>query len=83
MNVDAQTLRQTVIDSVLKLAPEADFARLDAAASLREQLDLDSYDFLNLLLALHEKLGVDIPEADYARVDGLDRLIDYLQQRLA
>lgn len=83
MNVDAQTLRQTVIDSVLELAPEADFARLDAAASLREQLDLDSYDFLNLLLALHEKLGVDIPEADYARVDGLDRLIEYLQQRLA
>ena len=80
--MDRNNLRQTVIAAVLELAPEADFARVDPAGSLREQLDLDSYDFLNLLVALHSELGVDIPEADYAKVDGLDKLLDYLVAKL-
>lgn len=82
MSMDRETLRQTVIAAVLELAPEADFTQLDPAGSLREQLDLDSYDFLNLLVALHEQLGVDVPEADYAKVDGLDKLLDYLVAKL-
>jgi acyl carrier protein len=82
MSMDREALRQTVIAAVLELAPEADFSHVDPAGSLREQLDLDSYDFLNLLVALHEQLGVDIPEADYAKVDGLDKLLDYLVAKL-
>ena len=76
-----EAVRQAVIDAVLAIAPEADFARVDPSRSLRAQLDLDSFDFLNLLIDLHGRLGVEIPEADYGRVDSLDALVGYLQQR--
>ncbi|WP_374563949.1 acyl carrier protein [Ideonella sp.] len=76
-------VRQAVIDSVLEIAPEADFAQVAPQQSLREQLDLDSFDFLNLLIALQQRLGVEVPEADYARVDSLDALVAYLQEAMA
>lgn len=78
--MDAQSIRRTVIDSVMEIAPEADFAKVDPGRSLREQLDLDSFDFLNLLIALQGRVGVDVPEADYRLVDSLDGLVDYLDR---
>lgn len=75
-------IRQIVVDCVAAVAPEADFATLRAEHSLREQLDLDSFDYLNVLVALHAKLGVDIPEADYRKVETLNGLLDYLSTRL-
>jgi acyl carrier protein len=76
-----QAMRQTVIDAILAIAPEADFTQLDAGKSLRQQLDIDSFDFLNLLIDLHARLGVEIPEADYGKVDALDSLVAYLAAR--
>lgn len=79
MSADAlEAIRRAVLDTVSAVAPEADLDRVDARASLREQIDLDSFDFLNLLIALHERTGVEIPEADYGGVDSLDALVDYL-----
>jgi acyl carrier protein len=74
-------IRQAVIDAVHAIAPEADFAAVKADRSLREQLDLDSFDYLNVLIALHASLGVAIPEPDYGKVGTLDALVDYLAQR--
>lgn len=74
-----QALRGAVATALLGIAPEADLDHIDPAASLREQLDLDSFDFLKLLITLQETVGVDIPEADYGRVDSLDALVAYLQ----
>lgn len=74
--------REAVREALAGIAPEADPDRLDPARSLRGQLDLDSFDFLHLMIALHERLQVDVPEADYGRVDGLDALLDYLAARL-
>jgi acyl carrier protein len=61
-----------------RFAPEVDFARVDAHADLREQLDIDSIDFLNALVALHEATGVDVPESDYGEVATLDGAASYL-----
>ena len=74
-------IRDAVTDCLLAIAPEADLARLDTRASLREQLDIDSFDFLNLLIALQQRLGVEVPEADYRQVDSLDGLLEYLARR--
>ncbi|WP_284614787.1 acyl carrier protein [Aquabacterium humicola] len=81
--VDTAALRATLADSIAAIAPEARIDDLVPRRSLRAQLDLDSYDFLQLLIELHERLGVDVPEADYARVDSLDGLLDYLAARTA
>jgi len=75
-------LRQAVIDSVRAIAPEADFDALDPHRPLREELDLDSFDFLNVLIELHGRVGVEIPEADYGKVGSLDALLGYLTARL-
>ncbi|QHE76159.1 acyl carrier protein [Hydrogenophaga sp. PBL-H3] len=74
-----EALRQAVAGALRGIAPEADIDRIDPAASLREQLDLDSFDFLKLLITLQETVGVDIPEADYGRVDSLNALVAYLR----
>ena len=81
MNDPAQSLRQAIIDAVLQIAPEADFARIDVNRSLRQQLDIDSFDFLNLLIDLRARLGVEIPEADYSKVDTLQAMVEYLAAR--
>jgi acyl carrier protein len=77
--ISPESLRQAVAGALRGIAPEADLDHIDPAASLREQLDLDSFDFLKLLITLQETVGVDIPEADYGRVDSLDALVAYLQ----
>ena len=61
-----------------EIAPEADLAALRPNVPFRDQLDLDSMDLLNFVVGLHEALGVEIPEADYARVATPDACVDYL-----
>lgn len=82
MDDDRQALRHAVLDVLLSVAPEVDAARLVASRPLRHQVDLDSMDWLNVLVGLHDRLGVQIPEADYARLVTLDDLLDYLGPRL-
>ena len=76
-------LKQIVMEAILEIAPEADFEALDPDDGLREQLDLDSMDFLNVVIGLHEALGIDIPEADYPRLFTLTSAIEYLQEMQA
>lgn len=74
-------LRKTVLDTLGDIAPEADLDALPPDQDLREELDIDSMDFLNFVIALHEKLGVDIPEADYPQLITLKGAVDYLAAR--
>ncbi|MGE0133775.1 MAG: acyl carrier protein [Dehalococcoidia bacterium] len=74
------SIRPEVERVLRELRPEADLATLPADADLREELDLDSMDFLNFVIGVHEATGVDIPEADYARVSTLETCLDYLEQ---
>jgi acyl carrier protein len=60
------------------IAPEADLASLTGYEDLREALDLDSMDFMNFIVALHERTGIDIPEADYPKLRTVDNVIAYL-----
>jgi len=75
-------LRQIVLDTLGDIAPEADLAALPPGKDLREELDIDSMDFLNFVIALHEKLGVDIPESDYPQLVTLDGAVAYLRNKL-
>lgn len=76
-----QELRQAVVDALGRVAPEADPSAVPPNADLREELDLDSMDFLNFIIALHERLGIDIPEADYPKLATLDGAVAYLTAR--
>jgi acyl carrier protein len=66
-----------------ELRPEADIESLRGDDDLREELDLDSLDFLNFVIGLHEATDVEIPETDYARVRTLDACISYIEAQPA
>lgn len=77
-----EQLRTIVLEELRRIAPETEPGALRAERPLREQVDLDSMDWLNFLVALHERLGVEIPEADYAKLGTLDQTLDYLAAKL-
>ena len=76
MNADEA---RALLDRLLhRIAPEVDLATIDPNAELQEDLDLDSMDFLNLVTALHDETGVDVPERDYPRVSTVEGFVSYL-----
>ena len=73
-------ITQTVLRILGEIAPEADLTVLKADVSFRDQLDIDSVDFLNFVIGLHDALAVEIPESDYPRLLTLNGCIDYLSR---
>jgi acyl carrier protein len=79
---DASTIDATVRALLGELAPEADLTKLDPDANFRQALDIDSFAFLQFVVGLHERLGVDVPESDYARLRTLTGCRAYLEAHL-
>ena len=75
-------IRAGVIEVLRSIAPEVQAEDLLSGRSLREQVDLDSMDWLNVIVGLHQRFGVDIPESDYARLATLDDIAAYLAARV-
>ena len=76
-------IRAVFFDVLGSIAPETDPAAIDPEQPLRAQIDLDSMDWLNVIIRLHEVLGVDIPEKDYGELVTLKGTLDYLARRCA
>ena len=74
-------IRNIVFQELRKIAPETNLDQLGPNENLRETLDIDSFDFLNFLIALHEKLHVEIPESDYGKLGSLGEMVRYLSAR--
>ncbi|MBL8420819.1 MAG: acyl carrier protein [Dechloromonas sp.] len=83
MPLDQDQVRARMLEILKTLAPEMDADQLVADAPLRKQIDLDSMDWLNVLAAIHERLGVNIPETDYGKLATLDSIVVYLAEKLA
>jgi acyl carrier protein len=81
--VNETEIKTRVIAIIKSIAPEIDEGELRADRPLRDQIDLDSMDWLNVLVAVNQKLHVDIPEADYGKLVTLDNLVAYLRAKLA
>jgi acyl carrier protein len=80
MNPDE--IRAGVLATLRSIAPEVAGESLDGSVALREQVDLDSMDWLNVIVGMHQRFGVDIPESDYAQLVSLDAIVAYLGRRL-
>jgi acyl carrier protein len=76
-----EEIKALVLRVLGDIAPEAALEQIDPAVDLREQLDLDSMDLLNLMIGIHEATGVDIPEADYPQMASLNGCVAYLRPR--
>jgi acyl carrier protein len=76
-------IRMTVLRALGEIAPEADLQRIKPEVSFRQQLDIDSMDFLNFVIALHTAVGIEIPERDYPQLATLQGCINYLTRSRA
>ncbi len=75
-------IRDRVIKTLSGIVPELDPRTLKPAATLRDQLDIDSMDFLNFLIALNQEFKVDVPESDAGKLGSIDACVEYLAQAL-
>lgn len=75
-------IRAVVLATLKSIAPEIDEDELRPNRPLRNQVDLDSMDWLNFLLGLHERLKVEIPESDYGRLVTLEDVVAYLAAKV-
>jgi acyl carrier protein len=76
-----EEIRQIVLRTLGEIAPEADLTQIKPNLRIREQVDLDSMDMLNFIIALHKELKIEIPEADYPKLLTLDECTEYLTAR--
>ncbi|HEY7607885.1 MAG TPA: phosphopantetheine-binding protein [Alphaproteobacteria bacterium] len=74
-------LKRVLLEEIGNVAPEVDPGTILENADLREALDIDSISFLNLIIALKSRLGVDVPELDYPKLRTLKHALDYLAAR--
>ena len=79
----AEEVALAVKDIIRTVAPDEDLAGLDPEKRLREQIDLDSMDFLDIVMELRKLYGVQVPEEDYKELATLDGCVRYLQPKLA
>ena len=77
--MDAEEIRKIVHAELKRIAPELE--DVAPAKPLRDQVDLDSMDWLNFLVALNERLKIEIPEADYRKLGTLQQIVDYLSAK--
>jgi acyl carrier protein len=75
-------IKKVVCDALSNVAPEVDLDSIDPAKDLREQIDIDSVDFLNFVIGLHKELGVEIPDTDVSKLVTLDGCVAYLKSRV-
>jgi acyl carrier protein len=74
-------IKRVLLEEIGNIAPEVDLASVREDEDLREALDIDSISFLNLIIALKSRLGVDVAELDYPKLRNLRGAVDYLEAR--
>jgi acyl carrier protein len=78
-----EEVRSTMVTILGGIAPEVDLAAIRSDADLREELDIDSMDFLRIIVRIQEQLGVSVPESDYPLVRTLDGCVAYVMEKRA
>jgi acyl carrier protein len=73
-----EEVKQIVLDIIAEIAPDEDLTDVKPEVRLRDQLDLDSMDFLDIVMELRKKHGIEVPEEDYPQLASLDSCADYL-----
>jgi acyl carrier protein len=76
-------IKQAVHNALSNVAPEVDITAIDPAKDLRDQIDIDSVDFLNFVIGLHKQLNIEIPDADVAKLTTLNGCVAYLVAKLS
>ncbi len=75
-------IRDEIIDILGDIAPDEDLSGLDDSQSFREQIELDSMDFLDIVMELRKRHRVQIPEEDYGQLASMESTVKYLEPKM-
>ncbi|MFT7859710.1 MAG: phosphopantetheine-binding protein [Sulfurimonas sp.] len=73
-----EELQRMIVQAILEIAPDVEEDEIELNANIQRSLEIDSFDFLKILTAMNEKTGVEVPEADYAKVGSVSEMADYI-----
>ena len=81
--MDVKSIRKAIIDIIAEIAIDEDLSNIDDNIRLREQLDLDSMDFLDIVMELKKRYKIEVPTEDYMRLATMKSCIEYLGPKLS
>jgi len=74
----SEDIHKLILEIISEIAPDEDLSNVKPDVPLRDQLELDSMDFLDIVMELRKKHGIEVPEDDYPRLASLDSCAEYL-----
>ena len=77
-----EDIRQVILDILERIAPDEDLSDLDDSVAFREQMELDSMDFLDIVMELRKRYRVQVPEEDYPNLDSMHTTVTYLTPKM-
>lgn len=76
-------VREAILEIITDIAPDEDLGNLKGDIRIRDQIELDSMDFLDIIMELRKRYKVEVPEDDYMKLSTLDGCVEYLSPLLA
>ncbi len=80
--MNSEQIRPVILDILKRIAPDEDLSNLQDDVPFREQMELDSMDFLDIVMELRKQYRVQIPEEDYENLTSMDSTVNYLEPLL-
>ena len=78
----AEEIKQTLVKSLKSIAPDTEPAQLQPDDNIRQTLGIDSFDYLQFIVAIDEQFGIETPEEDYGKIQTLRELTEYVAARV-
>lgn len=75
-------IREAVANIIEDIAPDEDLSNLSGSGVIRDQIELDSMDFLDIVMELRKRYKVEVPEKDYPELATMDGCVNYLEPKL-
>ncbi len=77
-----EQIKDTILEIIAQIIPDEDLSNLKGDIPIREQVELDSMDFLDIIMELRKRYGIEVPESDYVQLATLDGSVAYLEPRM-
>jgi len=77
-----EEVKSSIVEIINDILPDGDCSKVDPALKLRDQLELDSMDFLDIVMELRKKYSIEVPEEDYPKLATLDSCVEYLEPKM-
>jgi len=78
-----EKIKSLILEIIAEIVPDEDLSRLKSDVRIRDQIELDSMDFLDIIMELRKRYGIEVPEDDYMELATLDSAVAYLEPRMS